>query len=161
MQFSPACCHFVLLTVLSGEHRGPSMSVCPSRIFPMNRQLAWPGVIFGTYCCATVPTEVSVGINCCNSGSRCYCWCSLLHQWERRSYLVHSNNLGLHYYSSDLGYRCRVCYFLKEEWPKSSVPLSYGYQRSHLLTSPPVMWREAHLWNVIVLHRAHLSSVLL
>jgi hypothetical protein len=40
-----------------------------------------------------------------------------------------------------------------------AVPLSRGNQRSNLLTPPPMLWREEHVWNVSVLHRVHLSNL--
>jgi hypothetical protein len=47
----------------------------------------------------------------------------------------------------------------KQEWYKSTIPLSRSYERSNLLTSPPVIWREKHLWNYSVLQRVHLYTL--
>jgi hypothetical protein len=38
----------------------------------------------------------------------------------------------------------------------STLPLGRGYHRSNLLTSPPVLWREDHLWNFSVLYLSNL-----
>jgi hypothetical protein len=65
-----------------------------------------------------------------------------------------------HCKNSDLRYHCCLCYTLRVRSDLSpQFALSRGYQRSELLTSPPVFWHEEHLWNFGVLQRVHLSNL--
>jgi hypothetical protein len=51
-----------------------------------------------------------------------------------------------------------ACYSFQERVIQGRNSFEPWFSRSNLLTSPPVMWRDEHLWNVSVLQRVHLSN---
>jgi hypothetical protein len=107
----------------------PSLSVC--RVFLGSRQISWPDVIVGTYCC--------------DYGKTYHCWLITVASDHIIATMTLNNIIAF------------VVPF-KYEWSKSTFPLSL-HQR--LLTSSPVMWLEEHLWNFSVLQRVHICSLVI
>jgi hypothetical protein len=98
------------------------------------------------------------------------CMIKLLQQWEPRSLLEYIVATIGNCINVGLQQLPRIA--LSQQWPwtpllpllflssKSTVPLTCGYQRSYLLTSPPMMWREEHLWHFNVLQGVHLFNLI-
>jgi hypothetical protein len=119
----------------------PCLSVC--RVIP--RQPAWPGVIVGTYCCNN-GANLIVGTNFCNNMTGAYFWLITM---------ISDHTIA----PMTLDIIVAFVVAFEQEWCKSIVPLRSGCQRSNLLTSPSMIWREEHLWTFSVLQRVHLSNL--